>query len=167
MLNRTAYPLLALSALLAVAGCSQEPAAPAPAEPAGSAAPMSAEQPHPMPTAEVADVDLSGIEKAADGVTVAELFATKEQLAGQPVTLRGKVVKVNPGIMGTNWLHVRDGSGEEGANNITITTGQMADVGDVVLVTGVLTVDKDFGMGYQYDAIIENAEIVVEGHDHD
>ena len=159
--------LIALGALLAVAGCSKEPAAPAPAAPAGSAAPMSAEQPHPMPTAEVADVDLSGIEKAADGVTVAELFATKEQLAGQPVTLRGKVVKVNAGIMGTNWLHVRDGSGEEGANNITITTGQMADVGDVVLVTGVLTVDKDFGMGYEYDAIIENAEIMVEGHDHD
>ena len=159
--------LIALGALLAVAGCSKEPAAPAPAAPAGSAAPMSAEQPHPMPTAEVADVDLSGIEKAADGVTVAELFAAKDQLAGQPVTLRGKVVKVNAGIMGTNWLHVRDGSGEEGANNITITTGQMADVGDVVLVTGVLTVDKDFGMGYEYDAIIENAEIMVEGHDHD
>jgi hypothetical protein len=128
---------------------------------------MSAEQPHPMPTAEVADVDLSGVEKAADGVTVAELFATKDQLAGQPVTLRGKVVKVNAGIMGTNWLHVRDGSGEEGANNITVTTGQMADVGDLVLVTGVLAVNKDFGMGYQYDAIIENAEITVEAHDHD
>jgi hypothetical protein len=159
--------LIALGALLAVAGCSKEPAAPAPAAPAGSAAPMSAEQPHPMPAAEVADVDLSGIEKAADGVTVAELFTAKDQLAGQPVTLRGKVVKVNAGIMGTNWLHIRDGSGEEGSNNITITTGQMADVGDLVLVTGVLTVNKDFGMGYQYDAIIENAEITVEAHDHE
>jgi hypothetical protein len=159
--------LIALGALLAVAGCSKEPAAPAPAAPAGSAAPMSAEQPHPMPTAEVADVDLSGIEKAADGVTVAELFTAKDQLAGQPVTLRGKVVKVNAGIMGTNWLHIRDGSGEEGSNNITITTGQMADVGDLVLVTGVLTVNKDFGMGYQYDAIIENAEVTVEAHDHE
>lgn len=158
--------LIALGALLAVAGCSKEPAAPAPAAPAGSAAPMSAEQPHPMPMAEVADVDLSGIEKAADGVTVAELFATKDQLAGQPVTLRGKVVKVNAGIMGSNWLHVRDGSGEEGSNNITITTGQVADVGDLVLVTGVLAVNKDFGMGYKYDAIIENAEVTVEAHDH-
>ena len=167
MLNRTAYTSFALIALLAVVGCSKEPAAPAPAAPAGSAAPMSAEQPHPMPTAEVADVDLSGIEKAADGVSVAELFADKDQLAGQPVTVRGKVVKVNAGIMGTNWLHVRDGSGAEGANNITITTGQMADVGDLVLVTGMLTVNKDFGMGYKYDAIIEDAEITVEGHDHD
>jgi len=120
-----------------------------------------------MPTAEVIDIDLSGIDKAADGVTVAELFATKDQLAGQPVTLRGKVVKVNAGIMGTNWLHVRDGSGAEGANNITITTDQMAEVGDVVLVTGVLTVDKDFGMGYEYDAIIEQGEVTVEAHDHD
>jgi hypothetical protein len=167
VLNRNLYIILAAGAALAIAGCGKEPAAPEPAAPAGSAAPMSAEQPHPMPAAEVADVDLSGIETAADGITVAELFAGKEQLAGQPVTLRGKVVKVNPGIMGTNWLHIRDGSGEEGANNITITTGQMADVGDVVLVTGVLTVDKDFGMGYRYDAIIENADITVEAHDHD
>jgi hypothetical protein len=34
-------------------------------------------------------------------------------------------------------------------------------------VTGVLTVNKDFGMGYQYDAIIENAEVTVEAHDHE
>ena len=98
--------------------------------------------------------------------TVAAVFAEKASLAGKTVRVRGKVVKALSGIMGTNWLHVRDGSGEEGANNITITTGQMADVGDLVLVTGVLTVDKDFGMGYQYDAIIENADITVEAHDH-
>lgn len=157
--------LIALGSLLAVAGCSNEPAAPT-AAPASSAAPMSAEQPHPMPTEGVADVDLSGIAKADDGVTVAELYATKDELAGEPVTLRGKVVKVNAGIMGTNWLHVRDGSGTEGSNNITITTDQLADVGDTVLVTGVLAVNKDFGMGYQYEAILEQAEVTVESHDH-
>ncbi|MFU8896863.1 MAG: hypothetical protein ACNA8J_10785 [Gammaproteobacteria bacterium] len=127
---------------------------------------MSAEQPHPMPTEGVADVDLSGIARADGGVTVAELYASKDELAGEPVTLRGKIVKVNAGIMGTNWLHVRDGSGAEGSNNITITTDQLADVGDIVLVTGVLAVNKDFGMGYRYEAILEEAEVTVEAHDH-
>lgn len=120
-----------------------------------------------MPTEGVADVDLSGIAQADGGVTVAELYATKDELAGETVTLRGKVVKVNAGIMGTNWLHVRDGSGVEGSNNITITSDQLADVGDLVLVTGILTVNKDFGMGYRYEAIIEQADIMVEAHDHD
>lgn len=166
MLNRTAS-LIALGALLALAGCSKEPAAPAPAEPAGSAAPMSAEQPHPMPTAEVAEVDLSGIETPEGGVTIAELYAGKAELAGQPVTVRGKVVKVNPNIMGRNWIHLRDGSGAEGTNNLAVTTNQLPNVGDVVLVTGTLEADKDFGMGYTYALIIEQPELVIEAHDHE
>lgn len=166
MLNRIAS-LLALSAALALAGCGKEPAAPAPAEPAGSAAPMSAEQPHPMPTAEVAEVDLSGIEKPEGGMTVAELYAGKAELAGQAVTVRGKVVKVNAGIMGRNWIHVRDGSGAEGTNNLAVTTDQLPTVGDVVLLTGTLEADKDFGMGYTYELIIEQPELVIEAHDHE
>lgn len=164
MLNRITS-LLALSAALALAGCGKEPAAPAPAEPAGSAAPMSAEQPHPMPTAEVAEVDLSGIEKPDDGVTIAELYAGKAELAGQAVTVRGKVVKVNPNIMGRNWIHLRDGSGAEGTNNLAVTTNQLPNVGDVVLVVGTLEADKDFGMGYTYELIIEQPELTIEGYD--
>lgn len=164
MLNRITS-LLALSAALALAGCGKEPAAPAPAEPAGSAAPMSAEQPHPMPTAEVAEVDLSGIEKPDGGVTIAELYAGKAELAGQAVTVRGKVVKVNPNIMGRNWIHLRDGSGAEGTNNLAVTTNQLPNVGDVVLVVGTLEADKDFGMGYTYELIIEQPELTIEGYD--
>jgi hypothetical protein len=87
----------------------------------------------------------------------------RTQLAGQPVVIRGKVVKSNPGIMGKNWLHVRDGSGAEGTNDITVTTaGDVPNVGDTVLVKGPVTLNKDFGMGYQYDVIIEDAEVTVE-----
>ncbi|MGD9387206.1 MAG: hypothetical protein PVI87_03170 [Gammaproteobacteria bacterium] len=117
-----------------------------------------------MPTAEVADVDLSGIEKAEDGITIAELHAAKNELAGQSVTIRGKVVKVNPEIMGRNWLHVRDGTGADGANHLTITTNQLPNVGDTVLLTGMVEVDKDFGMGYEYDVIIEQPELTIEGY---
>jgi hypothetical protein len=155
--------LLALAAVAALAGCSKEPTATtaAPSETPPASAP--ATEPHPMPAAPTEEVDLSGIAKAEGGRTVAEVFAEKDQLAGQPVIVRGKVVKSNPDIMGKNWLHVRDGSGAEGTNDLTVTTsGAVPNVGDTVLVKGPLALDKDFGMGYVYDVIVEDAEVTVE-----
>lgn len=109
------------------------------------------------------DVDLSGIARADGGKTIAEVFAEKDQLAGQVIVFRGKLVKANANIMGKNWLHVRDGSGAEGTNDLTVTTiDVLPNVGDTLLVTGLLEVNKDFGMGYRYDVIIENAEVKVE-----
>ena len=110
------------------------------------------------------DVDLSGIEKPEGGKTVAEIHAEKAELAGKQVTLRGKVVKFNAQIMGKNWLHVRDGSGDaaEGTHDLTITTPATAKVGDTVLVSGELHLDRDFGFGYKYDAIVEDAKVTVE-----
>ena len=60
-------------------------------------------------------------EKAEGGCSVAEIFASKADLKDKMVILRGKVVKFNPEIMGKNWLHVQDGSGEAGSNDITVT----------------------------------------------
>jgi hypothetical protein len=156
---------LAMTVLLLLAGCSKEPPPAGEAPAAQAPAPASeAAQPHPVPTASpVADVDLSGIEKAEGGKTVAEVFAEKDQLAGANVTIRGKVVKTNAGVMGKNWLHVRDGSGAEGTNDLTVTTASvLPEVGSTVVVSGPLTLDKDFGMGYRYDVIIEDAEVTVE-----
>jgi hypothetical protein len=75
--------------------------------------------------------------------------------------VRGKVVKVNEMILGVNWIHLQDGSGSADArtNDLTITTEESAKVGDVITATGVLAVDKDFGAGYKYGAIIENAKL--------
>jgi hypothetical protein len=156
---------LAMSVLLLLAGCSKEPPPAGEAPAAQAPAPSSeAAQPHPVPTASpVADVDLTGIEKAEGGKTVAEVFAEKDQLAGANVVVRGKVVKTNAGVMGKNWLHVRDGSGAEGTNDLTVTTASvLPEVGSTVVVSGPLTLDKDFGMGYRYDVIIEDAEVTVE-----
>jgi hypothetical protein len=116
-----------------------------------------------MPASPTEEVDLTGIAKADGGKTVAEVFAEKDQLAGQQVVLRGKVVKSNPGIMGKNWIHVRDGSGAEGTNDLTVTTtGAGANVGDTVLVKGPVSLNRDLGMGYVYDVIVEDAEVTVE-----
>jgi hypothetical protein len=163
VLKPTLASLLALTVAVAVSGCSKEPTATTATAPEAAPASQPAAEPHPMPAAPTETVDLTGIARAEGGKTVAELFAEKDQLAGQPVVIRGKVVKSNPGIMGKNWLHVRDGSGAEGTNDITVTTaGDVPNVGDTVLVKGPVTLNKDFGMGYQYDVIIEDAEVTVE-----
>lgn len=113
--------------------------------------------------APAADVDVSGIAKATDGKTVGEIFDARTMLVGKEVVVRAKVVKSNPGVMGRNWLHVRDGSrGADGAKDLTVTTKDTAVVGDTVLVRGTVATNKDFGFGYRYDVMLEEAKITVE-----
>lgn len=102
------------------------------------------------------------VAKATDGYTVAELYNQKGILNGKSIKVRGKVVKYLSGIMGKNWIHIQDGSGQAGTNDLTITTMAEAKQGDTVLCTGKLVADKDFGQGYQYALILEDAAIVVE-----
>ena len=109
------------------------------------------------------DVKVEKVAKAqgADGRTVAEVWAQKAQLKDKSVAIRGQVVKYSANIMGKNWLHVRDGSGkaEKNDHDITITTTDETKVGDVVTVKGLVRVDKDFGAGYAYPVIVEDAKI--------
>jgi len=107
-------------------------------------------------------VDLSNIEKVSGGSTVAELFAGGGKLEGREVSVRGRVVKVNAGIMGRNWLHIRDGSGSEGSNDLTVTTADMAKLGDLVVIRGTLKTNQDFGHGYSYEILVEQAKVEVE-----
>ncbi|MDH5717115.1 MAG: DNA-binding protein [Spirochaetia bacterium] len=99
------------------------------------------------------------IPKAKGGYTVAELYSLKNSLNGRDVLIRGKVVKYSEGIMGKNWLHLQDGTGKNDANDITITTKGKISLGDIVLISGKISYDKDIGSGYFYKAIIEDAEI--------
>ena len=96
-----------------------------------------------------------------EGKTVSEIYAAKASLKDASVAVRGKVVKYNPGIMGKNWIHLRDGSGsnEKKDNDLTITTSDSAVVGAVVLVKGKVHLDRDFGSGYVYPVIIEDAKV--------
>lgn len=136
-----------------------------PAQAAVAAAP-SADLPagHPATGAKAgpAAPDLSGIQKAANGQTVAEIYSDKAKLTGKPVAVRGRVVKFNAMIMGKNWIHLRDGSGAEGTNDLTVTTLDKAKVGDLVVITGELKANRDFGGGYRYPLIVEDAKVAVE-----
>lgn len=101
------------------------------------------------------------LDKPAGGHTIAEVFANKAELGGQTVTVRGKVVKANMGILGANWYHIQDGSGSagEGTHDLTLTSPGTASVGQVVTAVGTLTLDKDFGAGYRYDVILTDATV--------
>ncbi|MBI5326894.1 MAG: hypothetical protein HZB80_01160 [Deltaproteobacteria bacterium] len=104
-----------------------------------------------------------GAAKKVKGVqAVEELYAKKDKLNGKKVVVRGKVVKFNGGIMGRNWIHLQDGSGKQGTNDITITTNQNAKVGDTVVATGVMAINREFGGQYKYEVIIEQTTLAVE-----
>jgi hypothetical protein len=127
-----------------------------PPNPAGMAAQHAAAAAGPQDVGSVKVAKATG----ADARTVAEIYAQKAALKEKSVTVRGKVVKFNEGIMGRNWLHIRDGSGTANKDNdITITTGDKAAVGDVVVVKGTVRLDKDFGAGYAYPVIVEDAKL--------
>jgi hypothetical protein len=100
--------------------------------------------------------------KGSEARTVAQVYTDKKSLAGKKVSVRGKVVKISMGIMGKNWVHIQDGTGspEKGTNDLVVTTlDESANVGDVVTATGTVTADRDFGYGYRYDVIMEQASI--------
>jgi hypothetical protein len=99
--------------------------------------------------------------KGPNAFTVAEVYAKRAELDKKTVSVKGKVVKVSQGIMGKNWVHLQDGTGDQkkGTHNLVATTQDMAAVGDVVTATGTFAKDRDFGAGYLYQAIIEDAKV--------
>lgn len=100
------------------------------------------------------------IAQPANGTTVGDLYSKKESLKNKEVIVRGKVVKVNKGILDRNWVHVVDGTSFETKKDITITTSQLVKVGDTVTFKATVTLDKDFGAGYVYKLLLENGEVV-------
>ena len=97
----------------------------------------------------------------ANARTVAEIMSKGGELKEKTVLVSGKVVKYNAGIMGRNWLHLRDGSGTaaDNTNDILITTQSKANIGDIVTAKGIVHTDKDFGSGYSYKVLIEEATL--------
>lgn len=127
----------------------------------GGAGPVAAA----MPAAAAKVVDTTPIKVAkatgANARTVAEVVTKAAELNGKPVRVSGKVVKYNSGIMGKNWIHLRDGTGldADSSNDVLVTTAAETKVGAVVTVTGVVRTNKDFGAGYSYKVLIEDAKL--------
>ncbi|MEW6005342.1 MAG: GW dipeptide domain-containing protein [Stygiobacter sp.] len=99
------------------------------------------------------------IEKAADGITIAELFANPKNYENKIVKIKGKVVKINSGIMNKNWIHIQDGTNFKDDFDLTITSNQIASIDEIITVTGKIILNKDFGYGYSYKILMEDAKI--------
>lgn len=97
----------------------------------------------------------------ANARTVEEVVVRRAELKDKSVQVRARVVRYNPGIMGRNWLHLRDGTGTEAAHSddLLVTSSQEAKVGEVVTAQGIVRVDKDFGSGYAYQVLVEQATL--------
>lgn len=122
------------------------------------AAAIEAENPH--AAAPVAVENDLKIEKPKNGTSLAELFSAKKSFSAKSIIVKGKVVKVNNGIMDKNWVHIVDGTQFENKADLAITTTETVNVGDIVTFKGVIILDKDFGQGYIYDILLEEAELI-------
>lgn len=96
--------------------------------------------------------------------TVSEIVTKSTELKDKPVLVRGKVVKYNSGIMGKNWVHLQDGTGSSADNthDVIVTTDNETKVGDIVTAKGIVRTDKDFGSGYSYKVLVEEATLTTK-----
>jgi hypothetical protein len=145
-----------------MAGCQPKPAAVAgnsttpPTTPGGTTPSSAMHTTAPTVNATIAKAT------AANAYTVAEVWAQKEGLAGKSVTIRGVIAKYTAEVMGKNWIHLQDGSGDpaKGTNDITVTSLDPAVKGDTITVTGTVRTNTDLGAGYSYAVLLENAKLV-------
>ncbi len=114
------------------------------------------------PVVSPAEGEAEVITQPENGMTVAEINQRRSELAGQTVTVRGRVTKYTERVMGQNWLHISDGSGEGKNNDLTVSTPDVARMGDLVTVTGPVVVDEDLGSGYFYEVMIKGGSVARE-----
>ncbi len=130
------------------------------AAPGGATAAASPHGATPGPAAAPAAVKVAKA-SGPDARTVAEVVNRRAALENKPVTVHAQVVKVNNGIMGKNWLHLRDGTGSaaDGSDDLIATSQDTAKVGDIVTVKGRVHTDVDLGSGYRFAVVIGEATI--------
>jgi hypothetical protein len=117
--------------------------------------------------AQAEDVKILESAKASgdSGYRVAELFAQRKQLRDKKILVRGTVVRVTERVMGTNFVHLRDGTGssaDETHDLVLKVADSPPQVGEEVLLAGRVLTDVDLGAGYTYDLLIEDAAVVTE-----
>lgn len=99
------------------------------------------------------------IDPVSGSKTISQIYQEKDNLNGNKVKVTGKVVKYNPAIMDRNWIHIQDGTGDKNSFDLLITSNDAVNVGDIIVAEGTLALDKDFGAGYAYKVLIEDAKV--------
>jgi len=117
---------------------------------------------NPHSDAQLLDKQTISVNPLNDGKTIADIYKNKQSLNGKTVKVKGKVVKFNSGIMNRNWVHIQDGTDENGDFDLLITSDESVKVGDIIIAEGILAIDKDFGAGYFYAVLVEKAKIIIK-----
>lgn len=144
-LNRTFDNILFVGGVIIESSLQDPSAQPASAEPASDKSSSKSLPPESM-------------SKEAETYTIADIYSRKDELKGRLIKVHGNVTKVNSNIMGKTWVHIEDGTGSEGSDNIIFTSkNDSTTVGAVVTAQGTVMIDMDFGSGYFYSVIIEDS----------
>ncbi len=115
-----------------------------------------------MPGAETQTADVTPVDPPAGGMTIAQLNATYGEHADQEVQIRGTVVKANPGILGTNWYHLQDGSAAGPAGDVIVTSNDEFERGELVTVTGVVELNQEKGEFMSHEFAVKATTVVRE-----
>jgi hypothetical protein len=125
-------------------------------ESSSSVSEQNPQSPHQKPAVETKEISIEPIE---GGISIAELYSNRTAYANTVVRIKGQVTKVNLGIMGKNWIHLQDGTGgNSGSNDLLVTTQETVALGDIVIFEGTIALNKDFGSGYSYEVLMEDAK---------
>lgn len=136
-----------------------EPILPKPAQNSSSDQNLSNMQTPQKPVLEKINVQ---IDHPGDVVKIGDLYADREKYEGKTIKVKGMVTKVNPQIMDRNWIHLQDGTMDGDNFDLTVTTNDDIQTGNVIVFEGTIALNKDFGMGYSYEVIMEGAKTVQE-----
>ncbi len=107
---------------------------------------------------EIVKMDNVKIDPVKGGISISDLYDGQAKYAGKTVIIRGVVVRYNHMVMGKNWVHIQDGTESSGQFDLAITTKDSLAVGNTVTFTGAISLNKDFGSGYFYKVIMEDAK---------
>ena len=105
----------------------------------------------------VAEKQGISVDRSEGGITISELYANRKSYAGKSVKIRGEVVKFSPDIMNRNWVHVQDGTKDGNDYDLVVTTHDSIPTGETRIFEGMISLDVDFGSGYKYDVIMQDA----------
>lgn len=94
----------------------------------------------------------------AGSVKIADIVKNPQAYEGKKVQVSGVCVKINPNIMGRNWIHLQDGSQDD--YDFVVTSNSYVAEGAVVSLEAVVGIDRDFGAGYRYSLILENGKVL-------
>lgn len=102
------------------------------------------------------------VEPLKDGYSIEQIYNKKSTLVNKVVKVKGVVAKINKDIMGTNWIHIQDGTGKDGTHDLLVTSDTVPEIGKTIIAEGKVISDKDFGSGYFYSVLLENSKITIE-----